>query len=139
MGFVSNPNRKGPVMPNVKLLPPPEQDTQTEVKLTAAEMDADPTQKHLTEQFAGMVKEWHAARKPADINRRPFNRVTVAKTDLTAVKDMIRRAAKKAEHGVRFFQDHRGEDGNVTVKYVPDNPPAKLTPASTDGQGESNG
>lgn len=122
-------------MPNVKLLPTPEQDTQTTVRQNSHARDD--FQKHIDGIIGGVVKDWHdKGRKSPD--KAPFARFTVAKTDVADMKSVIRRAFTLHKHAPVFYKDAVGQDGNVTVKVVPAALPPKPD-KDTPAEGSQNG
>ena len=107
------------------------EDTQTEVR-RGPSRDRDETQKQLDSLFKQLHTEWVTARhpEPREVAGKltysgPTRRLVVAKTDVSALKQMIRRAA--ALHGVAtfFYGDHTRQDGNVTVKFGVTKKPVK--------------
>jgi hypothetical protein len=118
----------------------PEEDTQTTVRQQNRERDE--MQQHLDARFQAVLEAWQKARKPR-AERSPFDRITVAKNDVQALKDMIRRAATLHKHAVVFFQDAKHPNGNVTVKYVPapkpEPKPKADTAAASDGSQDAAG
>lgn len=108
-------------MAQIKLHEAQGEDTQT--KVVAASRERDDTQKHIDDRFKARFDAWNKHGKPAPdkaaTNREVTDRITVAKTDVAALKGMIRRAATLHKTGVKFYQDAKDGNGNTTVKYVP--------------------
>ena len=125
-------------MPQVKFLDTPAKDEQTEVRPPKSHRDE--TQRHIDDVFKGLTERWVKAGKPAPADARyPAHRFVVAKSDVSALKAMIRRAAALHKHDVTWWKDVKTEEGAVSVKFGPA-PKAgeKIVPATT-GDGNKNG
>jgi hypothetical protein len=112
-------------MPAIKIHEAQGEDTQNTVAVASRERDE--TQKHIDQRFKSRFEHWTTAGKPKPDKapREATDRITVAKTDVAALKGMIRRAATLHKTGVVFYKDAKDGNGNTTVKYVPAPPTPK--------------
>lgn len=116
-------------MPQIKLMDPPEQDTQTQVKPLRSERDDG--QRHFDGVFRELHERWTKHGKPApDARNAQTWRGRVAKDEVATLKGMLRRAAAFCKSDVRFYTDAKHEDGSVTVKVTPADKPAPAAPAN---------
>jgi hypothetical protein len=120
-------------MPDIKLLDPPAEDTQTEVKPLPGYRDEG--QRHFDGVFKELHERWQKHGKPAPEARNAQTwRGRVAKKEVSTLKAMLRSAATHSKSDIRFYRDAKHEDGSVTVKVTPaDKPAPATTPPANQG------
>lgn len=119
-------------MSNVKLLDTPAEDTQDSIRQSRNYRDE--FQRKIDATVEHLIKDWRKAKAPAPDNS-PFIRLTVVKSDVSELKRVIRSAFTLHGHLPVFWNDAKGEDGNVTVKFAPMAKPEPVadTPAPAAG------
>lgn len=98
-------------------------DDQTEVKPPRA-TDRDEDQIQIDGFVAELATSWQAAGKPKQ-ESAPWRKLIVSKTDVSATKNMIRRACTLAKVSPLYWKDATRPDGRISVKFTVTDPPPR--------------
>jgi hypothetical protein len=98
-------------------------DDQTEVRNTR-NTERDEDQQEVDKLTEPLVKSWRDAGQPKQ-EASPWRKLVVAKTDVSAVKSMIRRACTLYKTVPLYWKDVTRPDGRVSIKYTVTTPPPR--------------